>query len=61
GPEAPLIGRIRNKYLFNILIKIERDNVDLKAVKQFIAQKIEDVITQKKYRQVQIVIDVDPL
>ncbi len=61
GPEAPIIGRIRNKYLFNILIKIERDNVDLKAVKQFISEKIEDVITQKKYRQVQIVIDVDPL
>ncbi|TAE68311.1 MAG: primosomal protein N', partial [Bacteroidetes bacterium] len=61
GPEAPIISRIRNKYLFNILIKIERDNVDLKAVKQFIAEKIEDVITQKKYRQVQIIVDVDPL
>lgn len=61
GPQAPLINKIRNKYLFNILIKIERENVDLKVVKKFIFEQVEEVITTKAYRKVQIVIDVDPL
>jgi primosomal protein N' (replication factor Y) len=61
GPEAPIVGRIRNKYLFNILVKIERENVDLKAIKQFIMEQIEEIITTKKYKRVQVIVDVDPL
>jgi primosomal protein N' (replication factor Y) len=61
GPQAPMIPRIRNQYLFNLLIKIERENVDLKMVKNHIREKIEEVITEKDFKKVQIVVDVDPL
>ncbi len=61
GPEAPLIHKIRNKFLFNILIKIERENIDLKTVKKFIYEQVEDILTEKAYKQVQISVDVDPL
>ncbi len=61
GPEPALVHRIRNQYLYNLLIKIERDNVDLKAVKKYIQDKVEEVITSRVYKKVQIVIDVDPI
>jgi primosomal protein N' (replication factor Y) (superfamily II helicase) len=61
GPEPPLINRIRNKFLFNILIKVEREKVDLKALKKFIREQVEDVITTQEYRKVDMVVDVDPI
>ncbi len=61
GPEAGIINRIRNQYIFNILIKLEREKIDLATVKRFIYAKVEDVITSRVYKKVQIVIDVDPM
>ncbi len=61
GPEPPLIHRIRNKYLYNILIKIERENIDLRAVKGFIQAQVDEVITDRSFRKVQVVVDVDPV
>ena len=61
GPEQPLVERIRNLFLFNILIKIEREKVNVKAVKTYIQDRINDILTDKGMRQVSIVIDVDCL
>lgn len=59
GPEAPVISRVRNLYLKNILVKIERQNINLSAVKNFIQEQIEEITTQKDYRKIRIVVDVD--
>lgn len=59
GPEQPLVERIRNLFLFDILIKIERDKVNVKAVKTYIRDRINDILTDKGLRQVSIVVDVD--
>lgn len=61
GPEEPLVERIRNQFLYDILIKIERDKVNIKAVKAFIQDRINDILTDKGLRQVSIVTDVDCL
>ncbi len=61
GPEQPLVERIRNQFLFDILIKIEREKVNIKAVKAYIQDRINDILTDKGLRQVSIVIDVDCL
>jgi primosomal protein N' (replication factor Y) len=61
GPEEPLVERIRNQFLFDILIKLERDKVNIKAVKAFIQERINDILTDKGLRQVNIVADVDCL
>ncbi|GAB3576613.1 primosomal protein N' [Spirosoma luteolum] len=61
GPEEPLVERIRNQFLFDILIKLERDKVNIKAVKAFMQERINDILTDKGLRQVSIVIDVDCL
>ncbi|GAB3689694.1 primosomal protein N' [Spirosoma flavus] len=61
GPEEPLVERIRNQFLFDILIKIERDKMNVKAVKSYIQERINDILTDKGLRQVSIVADVDCL
>lgn len=61
GPEHPLVERIRNLFLFDILIKLERDRVNIKAVKTYIQERINDILTDKGLRQVSIVADVDCL
>ncbi|GAB3553588.1 primosomal protein N' [Spirosoma fluminis] len=61
GPEEPLVERIRNQFLFDILVKIERDKVNVKAVKAYIQERINDILTDKGLRQVSIVADVDCL
>ena len=59
GPEDPPIDRIRGYYLKNLLIKIERTNPNLKLAKQLINEEIINLITQKHFKKVDVVIDVD--
>ena len=58
GPETPLVERIRNQFLFEILIKLER-NLNLKTIKPFIAEQVEALITDKPFKSVSVVVDVD--
>lgn len=60
GPEAPLVNRIRNRFLFDILIKLEREKVNFRAVKSLIQEYVNEIQSHKDWKQVQIVIDVDP-
>jgi primosomal protein N' (replication factor Y) len=59
GPQPPLVERVRNQFLFDILIKLEREKINFKAAKTFIQEKVIDVLTDKTLKSIQIVIDVD--
>ncbi len=59
GPEPPLVDRVRNQYLFDILIKLEREKINFRAAKSFIQEKVLDILTDKTLKSIQIVIDVD--
>jgi primosomal protein N' (replication factor Y) (superfamily II helicase) len=59
GPEPPLVERVRNQYLFEIMIKLEREKINIKAAKQFIADKVTDILTDKTLRGANVVVDVD--
>jgi primosomal protein N' (replication factor Y) (superfamily II helicase) len=61
GPEQPLVERVRNQFLYTIMVKIEREGVNLKAVKSFIQSAVTDILTDKGLRAVSVVIDVDCL
>lgn len=61
GPEEPYVGRIRNLYLMNILIKIDHKNQHLGKHKAFIRKVIRNFKTAKDYQSVKISINVDPL
>ncbi|KAA6440962.1 primosomal protein N' [Dyadobacter flavalbus] len=61
GPQPPLVERVRNQFLFDILIKLEREKINFKAVKSFIQEKVIDVLTDKTLKSIQVIIDVDCL
>ncbi len=54
GPAAPLVGKVRNNYLQEMLIKLPRDSKTIAHTKQFIK-----LLAEKKFRSVSIVPDVD--
>jgi primosomal protein N' (replication factor Y) len=59
GPEQPLVARIRNYYLKQISIKVEK-NAPIQKVKQILKDTITDFNTQKEFKSVVVQIDVDP-
>ncbi|NJK88686.1 MAG: hypothetical protein HC923_04315 [Myxococcales bacterium] len=60
GPEQPLVNRLRNLFLQEILIKLERDKLNLAAAKQVLLQAREGLWEEKDFRKCQVVFDVDP-
>jgi primosomal protein N' (replication factor Y) len=59
GPEFPLVSRIRNLYIKQILVKLERGQ-QLAQHKDLIRASVEDFRKIGEFRQVRVVIDVDP-
>lgn len=61
GPAEPVIARIRNQYLYEILIKLPKDKRQINYCKILIAQQIIMLQTNKRYRSVVILPNVDPV
>jgi len=61
GPESPLIDRIRTQYLKVVSLKLERDKINLKKVKNLIQNTIREITISKQYKKLVIAIDVDPM
>jgi primosomal protein N' (replication factor Y) len=61
GPAQPLVDRVRNQYLWEILIKLPRDAKKMVACKQAIRVYIAEIQSQKRYRSVTILPDIDPI
>jgi primosomal protein N' (replication factor Y) len=59
GPDIPSIGRIQNKYIKQILVKIEL-SAPIYQAKQIIQNEIQGVVAQRPYNTVQFQLDVDP-
>lgn len=60
GPEYPLVARVKNLYIKQVLIKIER-SAGLKNVKQVILKSMDDLYKIKDFGQVRVIPDVDPV
>ncbi|MCC9166109.1 replication restart helicase PriA [Pontibacter harenae] len=61
GPEVPYIFKIRNMFLNEIHIKLPRENTNLRAAKQQIAQAIFQLNLLPDFKGSRIVADVDPM
>jgi len=59
GPEQPLVSRIRNYYIKQIIIKSEK-TAAIQKVKAVLKQTILDFNSEKTYKGVIIQVDVDP-
>lgn len=61
GPAAPVVPRIRNQYLLEIMIKLPKIAGKGINYKNVITNHIQLLHTHKEYRSVSISIDVDPM
>ena len=58
GPETPVVGRIRNMFITNILIKIPK-NQSLPKTKEYVNSIMRNFNSIKEFSSVRVIIDVD--
>ena len=62
GPQTPLIAKVKNQYLVDIWIKINKDAEQKRlATKQVVTQESKRVLRNKTFKQLKILFDVDPI
>ncbi|HMD00569.1 MAG TPA: hypothetical protein VKH37_10460, partial [Ferruginibacter sp.] len=59
GPADPVVNRIRNQYLMEIMIKLPKEPGMSIKYKQVIRNHINLVLNEKNFRAVTVVADVD--
>jgi primosomal protein N' (replication factor Y) len=60
GPAEPVVNRIRNRYLYEILLKLPRDGKRNGQARVLIQQTLLMLANDKAFRSVQVQINVDP-
>ncbi|MDX5348740.1 MAG: primosomal protein N', partial [Hymenobacteraceae bacterium] len=61
GPEVPYIFKIRNLFLNEVHLKLSRNHNKLKADKATLAECIAQLKQEKAFKDVRVVVDVDPV
>jgi primosomal protein N' (replication factor Y) len=61
GPAEPVVGRIRNQYLMELLLKLPKDGHTIAFAKQVIQQQSAMVQNARHWRSVVIIPDVDTI
>lgn len=59
GPQEPLINKIRDKYLMDVYLKIER-KYKIEAVKDIIRSAQMELLKKKEFSSVEVVLNIDP-
>ncbi|MEO6720004.1 MAG: primosomal protein N', partial [Ferruginibacter sp.] len=59
GPAAPIVNRIRNQYLMELLIKLPLDMKLIQQYKKVIRSQFNLLLVEKQFKSVVMVIDVD--
>ncbi|UXX77660.1 primosomal protein N' [Reichenbachiella carrageenanivorans] len=61
GPQEPVISRIRNLYIEEIYIKVEKKKISISKVKELIYKLGLEVKQHKDYKMLRLYFDVDPV
>ena len=61
GPESPLIDKIRNLFIKDIIIKLEKEKINLEKAKALINDAVRQTQRVKEFKNPYIVVDVDPV
>ena len=59
GPEYPVVSRVKNQYIKQMIIKVSKD-LNINKVKEFIGSTIEKFKHENDFKSVKVQIDVDP-
>ncbi len=60
GPAKPTVQRVNTYYIWEFLIKIERDATVLRNTKQTIYEAVDMMQHQEGFSTIKVMIDVDP-
>jgi primosomal protein N' (replication factor Y) len=60
GPAEPVVNRIKNRYIYEILLKLPRDSTKNAFARNHIHQQIAIMQNESMLKSVQVQIDVDP-
>lgn len=60
GPAQPVVNRVRNKYIWEICVKISKQPQQLSLAKQQLIHYIRLIQVHPRYKSVQVIIDIDP-
>jgi primosomal protein N' (replication factor Y) len=60
GPAQPLVNRVRNKYIWELCVKIATQAAQLQIAKKQLYNYVQLLQAHPRYKTVQIIIDVDP-
>ena len=60
GPAQPLVNRVRNKYIWELCVKIATQAGQLQIAKKQLVNYVQLIQAHPRYKTVQIIIDVDP-
>ena len=61
GPIQPVISKIRNKYIYEVLLKIDRNASGLNKIKILIWKTVQQVLISGQYKGIRIAFNVDPM
>lgn len=60
GPNIPMVGRIQNFYIKNILLKLENE-ISPDQAKKYLQEITDTILASEGYKSVRISLDVDPM
>ncbi len=60
GPAAPVVGRLRNLYLMEIMIKLPKETGMSSTYRKVIRNHINLLLSEKIFKSVWVMVDVDP-
>ena len=61
GPAAPVVGRLRNQYLMEIMIKLPKESGMSGVYRKVIRNHINLMSAEKSFKSVTVITDVDPM
>jgi primosomal protein N' (replication factor Y) len=60
GPEAPAVAKVRGRYAMHILLKFERQNMNMPEAKKTLMREVDQFKANKDFKGVRLIVDVDP-
>lgn len=61
GPAEPVVNRIRNQFLMELLVKLPKDSELIQRCKRFILDQVAELHNDKRFRSVVMIADVDAI
>ena len=61
GPAPPVVNKVRNLFLMELMLKLPKDGTTIQQAKQLIYTSTALMHADKKFRSVQVVPDIDPV